>query len=271
MAVYKDICRVLKHDDYASEVYRFEGARTRSVFSINGDVTGDYIYFSKALDHHKYFSVKRIRQILNQLLIEELDMPLSNKTLHDENDYRRIKNFIIYSDSIKDMYSYKLIYAQPFGELIRDNFQYNSNKSGGTRSIERVDRRVYGGGYGVSDEWKHLMIYLTMFSASHKITRGDLLELIKRMRMTNRTSRKDNIDFLFNPCEDLYSYDINRLLFSDFNKYNILNALETILEKGLALPDSDLSRHPSRTIRGVIDDYERGRVKTLELLGKRKY
>ena len=268
MAVYKDICRVLKHDNYASEVYRFEGARTRSVFSINGDVTGDYIYFSKALDHHKYFSVKRIRQILNQLLIEELDMPLSNKTLHDENDYRRIKNFIIYSDSIKDMYSYKLIYAQPFGELIIDNFQYNSNKNGGTRSIERVDRRVYGGGYGVSCEWKELFQYLTFFSAKAKISRKDLLELLQNMKISGRMNRKDNISFLLGN-DDRYIYEINPYLMSDFNKYNIINALEAILEKKMVLEASSLATSPKKCIKSVVEEYERGREKTLELLRKR--
>lgn len=270
MAIYKDICRVLKHDDYAREVYRFEGARTRSSFNINDEVSGDYIYFSKSLDHHKYFTVKRIRQMLNNLLLEEYGFPLSNNSLHDHNNYHKIRDLVLYSDNIKELHSYRLVCASPFEELIKDNYQYNHDKKSGTRGIERVDRRVYGGGYGVSDEWKQLMVYLTMFSGSHKITRRDLLELIKNMRTTNRISRKSNIDFLFSD-DSKYAYDINELVFSDFNKYNIINALESILDKGLALPESELSRHPSKTIKGVVNEYEKGRVKTLELLGRRKY
>ena len=270
MAIYKDICHDLKRDDLAGEVYRFEGARTKSSFSINGDVNGDYIYFSKSLDHHKYFTVKRIRQMINKLLLDEYGIPLSNTTLQGD-DYHKIKHLILYNENIKDLYSFRLVCANPFDELIRDNYQYNHDKKSGNRGIERVDRRVYGGGYGVSDEWKQLMVYLTMFSASHKITRNDLLELIRGMRASNRICRKNNIDFMFSGTADTYSYDINELVFSDFNKYNIINALESILDNGLALPESELSKHPTRTIKGVVNEYEKGRVKTLELLGKRKY
>jgi hypothetical protein len=269
MAIYKDICHDIKKDDLAREVYRFEGARTRSSFAINEDISGDYIYFSKSLDHHKYFTVKRIRQMINRLLLDEYGIPLSNATLHD--DYHKIKHLVLYNENIKDLHSYRLVCASPFEELIRDNYQYNHDKKSGNRGIERVDRRVYGGGYGVSDEWKKLMVYLTMFTASHKITRNDLLELIRNMKVTNRISRKNNIDFMFSGTNDIYSYDINELLFSDFNKYNIINTLEAILDNGLALPDSELSKHPTKTIKSVVNEYEKGRVKTLELLGKRKY
>lgn len=271
MALYHDVCREIKSEGYTKEVYRFQGAKTRSSFSLTDDeIKGDYIYFSNSLDHHKYFAVKRIKQLLNQLLLEEYDIPISNKALHSDEGYNAIRHLIINTDKIKSLYSYRLYLADSFEGLIKDNFQYNMTKKSGTRGIERVDRRVYGGGYGVSDEWKELMIYLTYFSASHKISRDELLQLVRNMRMTNRLSRKDNIDFLFKET-DLYSYVINPHLYSDFNKYNIINALEAILEKGLVIPDSELSKHPQQTIRGVVEEYEKGREKTLELLGKRKY
>jgi len=271
MTIFQEACHELKRDELTKEVYRFQGAKTRSNFSlVDDDLSRDYIYFSNSLDHHKYFSVKRIKQLLNSILLEEEGIPLSNKTLHNNDGYNAIRNLIINTDKFKSLYTFRLVLSDSFDGLIRDNYQYNIGKKSGFRGIERVDRRVYGGGYGVSDEWKQLMVYLTYFSLNHKITRDELLKLIRNMRMTNRISRKDNIDFLFQGT-DLYSYEINPHLYSDFNKYNIINALEMILEKDLVLPDSELARHPHQTIKGVVDEYEKGREKTLKILDKRKY
>lgn len=270
MAIYRDICRILDEDGYTKELYRFQGAKTKSRFSVCDDASKDYIYFSNSLEHHEYFTIKRIKQLLNEELMKEYGIIFSNKTLHGNYTYPAIKNFILNSDSIRSLYSFRLITSKSFEGLIKDNYQYNMKKQGNSRYIERVDRRVYGGGYGVADEWKQLFVYLTYFSAQHKITREELLELVRNMAITNKTGKKENIGFILEN-DTKYMYEINPHIESVFNKYNIINTLESILEKGLFEPNSELALNPHRTIRTVVDDYERGREKTLELLGKRKY
>ena len=270
MAIYRDVCEVLNRDGYTKEVYRFQGAKTKSKFSVCDEVSRDYIYFSTSLEHHEYFTVKRLKQMLNEQLMHEYGIIFSNKTLHGTYTYPAIKNFVLNSDSIKSLYSFRLITCRAFDGLIKDNYQYNMSKQKNSRCIERVDRRVYGGGYGVADEWKQLMVYLTYFSAQHKISREELLELIRNMAMSGKISNKNNIEFILG-ADSKYMYEINPHMESVFNKYNIINTLEAILEKGLFEQTSELARNPHRTIREVVDEYEKGREKTLELLGKRKY
>ena len=62
---------------------------------------------------------------------------------------------------------------------------------------------------------------------------------------------------------------MNPNIISDFNKYDIINALEMILEKGLIPAGSPLEESPKQVIKEVVEDYEVGRQKTLELLRKK--
>ena len=158
--------------------------------------------------------------------------------------------------------------SDSFDRLIRDNCIRNDQPKYGKKYVERVDRRVYGGGYGLGDEWKDLLTYLTLFTAQTKISRNDLMNILIQMRKTGKLTNKDHLKFLVGD-KSRYNYEVNPYLLSDFNKYNIANALEEILEKDLVLPDSQLKTSPKKTIREVMDEYERGREKTLELLGKR--
>lgn len=270
MALYRDISSELVDSGLAREVYRFQGARTASRLDISKNNGDGYIYFSNSLDHHMYFTLKRIKQLLNTLLLREERMALNAHNLRGTDTSKTIKNLVLTSENLDDLFSHRLVCSKSFDGLIKDNFVYNEKKKGKTRYIERVDRRVCGGGYGICDEWKELLCYMTFFSAKLRISRNDLVELIRIMKTTGRMNSRQNMDFLLRDSEN-YMFDINPNILSDFNKYNIINALEAILEKGMALPDSELSCDSKKTIRGVVEEYERGREKTLEMLGKRKY
>lgn len=270
MAIYRDIASELVENESAREIYRFQGARTASRLDVSKKGDGGYIYFSNSLDHHKYFTLKRIKQLLNSLLLKEERLALNAHNLRDTDTSKRIKRLILVADNLDDLFSHRFVCSKSFDGLIRDNFVYNERKPGQTRYIERVDRRVCGGGYGICDEWKELLKYLTFFSAKFRISRKDLMDLITVMRTTGRMNSRQNMDFLLGDSSK-YVYDINPDILSDFNKYNIINMLETILEKGIALPDSELAQDSKKTIKGVVEEYERGREKTLEMLGKRKY
>lgn len=270
MALYREISHELLDSELAREIYRFQGAKTQSRLNVRDNTDGKYIYFSNSLEHHMHFTLKRIKQLLNTELLKEEGISFNAANLKDTDTSRRIKHLIISLDNLDDLCSHRLVCSKSFDGLIKDNFVFNNRKKGQTRYIERVDRRVSGGGYGICDEWKELLCYLTFFNASTRISRKDLIKLITVMRTTGRISRRENMRFLLGDSSK-YNYDINPNILSDFNKYNIINMLETILEKGVALPTSELSTDPKGTIKSVVEDYERGREKTLEMLGKRKY
>lgn len=265
MALYRDICEKISTGDQTKELYRFQGAKTASRM----DSGGEYIYFSGSIDHHMYFTVKRLKQLLTRELQKE-NIAFNLKSIRDPETYGRIKKLVLYGDNLENLHSYRLTCSKDIGTLLRENFVYNTQKQSQKKNVERVDRRVYGGGYGVSEEWRELLTYLTYFVAEQKITRQDILGIIQQMKTFGGMNRKDSIDFLIRPKEN-YTYRVSPTLLSDFNKYNIIDALERILEKGLAMPDSSLSKNPDKTIKSIVENYESEREKTLVLLGKRKY
>ena len=175
---------------------------------------------------------------------------------------------MINASCLNNLHSYRIHCSRGLDNLVKQNCVYNDKKRSDKRYVERVDRRVYGGGYGLADEWKELLIYLTFFTAHKRITREDILEFITNMKTTGKMNRKENISFL-SENDDKYIYEMNPHILGDFNKYNIMNALEEILEKGLVNPHSQLYEQPEETIKKVVETYERGREKTLELLEKK--
>ena len=268
MSLYKDIYYELEYHNLTKEYYRFQGAKTLSRLNIGGENDSCYIYFSNSLDHHMYFTIKRLKQTIHRDLLDEKGFGISSQNLRNSDINPIIKKFVLSTDKLSDLYSYRLVVSHSLEGLMKENCVLNEEKNNGIPYIKRADRRVYGGGYGVSCEWKELFQYLTFFSAKAKISRKDLLELLQNMKISGRMNRKDNISFLLGN-DDRYIYEINPYLMSDFNKYNIINALEAILEKKMVLEASSLATSPKKCIKSVVEEYERGREKTLELLRKR--
>jgi len=268
MAIFRETCGILMSEEPTKEFYRFEGAKTCSRFDFNNTQDNGYIYISSSLDHHMYFTMRRLKQMIHTSLLEEEDIPFVARTIRSSEDYPRIKDFILYGEAIDAVYSHRLVCPKIYGQLLKENCVRNTQPKE-KRKVERVDRRVYGGGYGIAEEWRELLGYLTYFDATTKISRKDIIEIINQMRRTGKITNKDHMQEIITDLSR-YHYRLNPNLLSDFNKYNILNAIETIAEKELVVQGSSLWDSPRKVEREVIEEYERGREKTLTLLDKRK-
>lgn len=267
MTLYRETIQILRNEGLTTELYRFQGARSYACFKLSKDEfldnpKRDYVYFSKSLDHHRYFIVKRTKQLLSEKVLKGTEYQISNFDLGDPRSYNRIKHLVVNSDAIPNLSSIKLICDRNYPILLRDNSIKQKRKT--TQDIiERVDRRVYGGGYGVDKEWRDLLTYLTLFATVQKIERKDILKLLSNMRRTGRTNRKDNVTFL----EDINRQQtfLNPLVESDFTKYKIMETLEQIIDKGLCTEKSELFHHPTKTIKEITTTYEKNRKKILTL------
>lgn len=271
MSLYNDVICDIKRQEVAKEQYRFQGGNSFECFDIKTSKFVDssrdsYVYLSNSLDHHKYFTIKRIRQLLNKQILKEEELQISCKDLRNNDTYPRIKNLVLNSEKLQDMYSVCLLCDNNAVTLMKEN-SFPQNKKIIGKSLERVDRRVYGGGFGVASEWKDLLTCLTYFNGYQRIDRNSIITLLANMRTSGRVNNKENIEFLFtNPS--YYHFEPSPKLESDFTKYEIINALEQILENSTYSPESTLAENPNKTIKKVVEDYERGREKVLTLLNK---
>lgn len=275
MALYQEVIEELKKENQVTELYRFQGAKSFEYFDIrkasfDEKCIDHYAYFSSSVDHHKYFSIRRIRQLLNRIVLKDTPYQISSKDIRDSDTYPKIKNLVLNNEKLQDLYSIRLIVNNYYRELLKENCMRPEEKQIGKKSIERVDRRVYGGGYGIATEWKELLGYLTYFNASQKINRYDIINILEKMRQTGKINQKGNISFLLEQIDN-YQFKLNPDLESDFTKYKIMNILEVIMEKELYIKNSTLGKYPSKTIKKVVNEYERGKRKVLEKMKDKTY
>lgn len=249
-------------------LYRFQGGNSYPSFNIVGDDVkidaSKYTYFSKSYDHHRYFVAKRLKQLVGRIVFEEKGLTITSVRLANPDFYRKVQKEVIESPKIDGLESIEFVIDRNFLDLIEENFEYNHAKTKGSRIIERVDRRVYGGGYGIGEEWLRLFNSLTILYSKKVITRNDLLFMLNAIKC-GRKSKLDSVSFL---GEGTRNVIINEEIYSSFTKYTIMQELEEILDKGLYKPDSELGKHPKVMVKKITDDYSRLRDKALFELEK---
>ena len=271
MSLYKEAIIELDKNNIIKEFYRFQGANSYEHFNLkesqyNENTKDNYLYISNSLKHHEYFTLKRIKQLLNTILKEESLPIISNNNLREYETYLKIRRLLLYNPRVVDLYSIKLVTNKKMEKLLKENCTKQEIKKS-IQGVEKVDNRVYGGGYGLSKEWKELLYLLTYFNSFHTIGRKDIIQIINNMRINKKISHKDNIDFILNNPEN-YKLLLSPKIESNFTKYDIMNCMEEIIESGNYLEDSEFGTNPNKVIKDVIEDYERGKEKVLTIFDK---
>ena len=263
MTTYNEITNNLLNDG-AKEFYRFQGHKSFECFDIRNNrfnnTTDHYVYFSNSKNHHYYFTIKRIKQLINTIVLKDSNYQITRKQLDTPSSFKHIKNIVFNSDKIKNLNSISLICDPVYYALIKENCINNYAKTFES-GIEKVDRKVYGGGYGITGPWLDLFNDLTYFSSYVRISSFDVVKLLNKMRrksiQTNPLLIKDIIE------AKQRNYNLSTNLYNDFHKYDIMNDLERICQEGLFLENSSLSKHPTKTIKQILNKYQGEREKIL--------
>ena len=264
MTTYKRIIDTLIEEENANLFYRFQGSNSFECFNIKSNKFEDsgkhYVYFSRTKNHHYYFTVRRIRQLLNKEVLSGTSYSISNKELEDKERFKSITNIILNHENLK---SISLVCDNTYYQLLKENSISNLTKSA-PYLIERVDRKIYGGGYGVASAWLQLLNDLTLFSSHIRITSIDILNVLKNMRKEKKLTTPYLINSILDEKERVYRISDN--LYNDFHKYNIMNDLELIYENKLFLENSSFSNNSSKNIKDILASYQRNREKVLKLV-----
>lgn len=250
--------------------YRFEGTHTfrnydfetQKPFLSNVD---NYIYFSNSLTHHYYYIQKKLRQIIEKDILYEMKYTLQNKTVINNETFQFIVSQIESYFLEERQTSIEFITSPIIKKMFYKNYILNSKKESGIPYIERVDTTKQGGGYGLCQEWLEVFYLLTYIYRFQKLTKQDLFDYLYALRRNYCSPFKVNVvGFLQDKTRQ--TLKINETLFDDFKKYDLMNALESIVEKRLYFPDSFLAKNPSLFIKQSIQMYTLEREAILEML-----
>ncbi len=268
MCIYEDTISILNQTGTADNLYRFQGGHSKGVFDVKTsrfqpDSREKYIYFSSGLDHHKFFTVKRIRQLLNNEVLYGTSLEVTRRNLGNPREYQAIRNFLVNTDKLPELHSVRLVTDNNFLRLMKENSCIPEDKSE-PKIVERVDRGVYGGGYGVTEDWRDLLEALTLFTGTQRISREDILALLAQMKASGKVNRKENADFIFSDSSR-YSFELSPSVESYFTKYKIIEAMEKIYESHNCSEQGNLFQSPTDTIKRVVEDYEANKSKILRI------
>lgn len=191
MSIYKSLFDSL---DNFPTLYRFQGGK--SLNRIMVDRTGinltcrSFIYVSKSLNHHQYFSLKRVKQSIN---LQGLSYRI--KTWEDlSNAITSVNNGRLNIEAT----SLSIKVFPFFIDVIKDNCQVNKgNNEIGHRKIEISDRRVRGGCFGFPDEWLQLFEKSIVIVKKKNITKQSIKDysITPNNRVDKNTERESFLEF----------------------------------------------------------------------------
>lgn len=251
--------------------YRFEGFKTLKNYNFNSEEniltnSGRYIYFSPSLEHHNYYIAKRIKQFVEEEILKEKRCLTDVFTMLNPKKFeyivRKVEEY-----PLKEKQTSIEITTSP---LLRQLFLHNSiisfRKENHHAFIERVDLKKYNGGYGLRDEWLEVFNILTYFYGYQRINKSDIIDYLyalREMYINPICTFNPNKKFLENRK---FSIKLNKKWIENFTKYEFMNNLYIIMEKGLYLPNSYLGIYGEKGIKKIMQAYSLERENILALL-----
>lgn len=262
MAIYQSILDQLPE---LSNFYRYEGGLSYSYFHPNGDTafsSNSYIYFSKSIHHHHYYVSKRIIQYLNEIL-SQYHKKLNYYSFSNPRQFNQILDILFHSP-MDEFISIQCSTSPLMNTLLYKNGILNSRKNGQKHYIELCDLKKYQGGYGFCDEWLDIFNTLTYFYSFLTITKDDVVNFLinQKARMFYPDSKVLPTAFLENKQRCV---KINISLFNDWKKYDLMNSMQQIIEKGLYCEQSNFRIDSHNEMKRVLTQYMKERKRILSL------
>lgn len=209
-----------------------------------------YVYFSVYKQHHLYFLRKRMRQMMHQRCMQNIGIPFTHHNILEDKTYDEILNFIRQEEFHAELYCLSI--PSFFCQLLKENMITNLSEKKGNRLPERVDRNIFGGGIGLTDEWLSLLENLYLFSSKKTLKTKDFVSYLKKLRFSICQKKEFSYPFV----EENRLWKMNSSFNSSFTKYELMNLFEQIVLKEKCLKNSSLALDPKETISSYIQNYE---------------
>lgn len=249
--------------------YRVQGGLSYEKFSLNEKAVvynskEKYTYFSESREHHQYYKTKRIDQLVlrNDNPMQKRDYLATNSLYVYRYQLPRIKeNFKSMEANRVNIKCFSFYFLEDAFQLIKENSVYYMKRI--VDNIpRRVDIKVNGGGYGLNDEWLRLFYLSTFMTEIISIEKEDIeIYLSKLSYLLSSEIEIGN--------EQKRRMIISSHLSSPFTKYELMDTLENIVEKGLTTPNSTLQKRPRQVIKTFVKSYENKREEAKRWLDNR--
>lgn len=239
MTIYQSTMKNLYKKGAVCKLYRFENNNYNSNkinIKPNGELVlekGYYIYFSKTIDHHKYFIKKRMLQDLKILVKQELNKNIQVADFIDETLYHTILSLIQKNYQLFSYRSYELYVLKQFQQLVEKCAISNLSKSDIHRQLEYPevsDKRRHQGAYGIKGDWSSLLENSTLHSNCVAINYKDMINMINAYRVSYYDYAKKKLVIPPSKFEvdSRYVGTINQKMLEPFHRYDLLCILELI-------------------------------------------
>jgi hypothetical protein len=239
--------------------YRFEGTNSYNHFDFSNRKflrgANSYAYFSKSFKHHRFYTAKRLRQLINQGLLNGTKLSLKKTVITRPEQFSEILRIIKTTPLDEPQVSIEFTVSPLFTKLMKNNAVRHTEKKEGEAYIEKVDLKQSGGGYGFCDEWLELFDFFTYFYAHQRITRTDLVNFLYayRSNVVHHFFQNSPVPFLAYPERRIV--EVSQHIASSFDKYELMDILERILLKKLYFPNSFLAEQQESGIKQVVAEY----------------
>lgn len=264
MSLYQE---VLAQTPDLFSFYRYEGNLSYHYFHPNfkekAFSSPSYIYFSQSMRHHHYYVDKRLTQYVNEILIHN-NLKMHHFSFNNLKQFNQLLDFLK-TYPMKDFISIQCHSSPIMQALLYKNYISNVRKRKEDRRVERCDITKYQGGYGFCGEWLDLFNTLTYFYSYQTITKEDILQFLILKKQYFYKPDYTILPTFFLEVKPR-NIKINPSLFNHYEKYELMNSLQQIIENQLFFPTSPFETHSNEIMKQVISQYTRERKRILSLI-----
>lgn len=255
--------RILENQDIIVPLYRVLNNHEQLGISYNR-----YKYYSRTIEHHIYFLVKRLFKQIDANYDININSHKDRYLIDKINEIIKI----LESGDISFRISAKYLWINDGTLQLIDKQSYSNSSHHKEGAIERVDHWVYGGGYGLKELWQQLFDLLTFCETTSVLSPQQIIEYfyelksileyygVKELRRAKLNAGKILV-------EAKQSIQLTKTAEYDQTK-SIINTLNIICREGLVKPYTELFNVPKKATELLIQDYQRSRQLCLSQIKK---
>lgn len=273
MELFVNWAQMMKEENSIHSFFRFQGGLSKNQYAIKKEhvacKSNHFIYFSSNERHHKYYTKRRINQMLEQSPQDMICFSKGNDILNKsylksfailEKAKKNIKD----SNSFPKIQTFQFLFSESLFQTISQNTVLQTSQNKNVNLPERVDLRKKDGGFGLKHLWLELFNLSLLGIEVKTFSKEDLETYYYALT----TAKDKTVFYESEPHFSRTQVFLPDTLDSSFTKYKIADKMEQIYDAGYFISTSTFAKKPRETIHEVTSEYQRNKELAVKLLEK---